>query len=500
MSKTFDFKNLSDEDLDYIFKPVQDLFTKFTPRRHQYISLAFGNEVDRLVYAHGIGTGKTLCAIWTMLLWEVKKTLVVCPGSAFEAWERDISGHTNLSYKFLMGSSEVRKEDVKADEDVFIINYEGLKCLFGNLVRKKISEDGTITPGGWKVDYDSLNRFSFDCVVVDEIHRASSFMAKQIEICHELSWRAKKFIGLTGSLVNKRTIDKNLLDLWSVLKVVDLGKTLGNNVHRYRNAYFRKRGFDWELKPGSAKKILSRLENVCIRFDKRECLDLPPVTRVVRKVDMTKSQRDLEKVAIDEISKDGISITNALVKSAKLRQIASGFMYKKGRNEREVIRCKTNKTKELLLLLDEMEGKVIIFFEFVEEGVIIQELLQKHRIRYVRIQGNVKEEDRIANSKLFVENEDIRVMLCMERCAKESWHWAVSHNEIFYTQSYKHLTREQCEGRVDRDGQEEPCLIVDLAVRGSVEEVPLRSRKDEKKAAEEVLNYIKEKGGRIVDS
>jgi len=115
--KTFDYKKLTKEELDDIFR---DFPFKLSPMRHQLISLSFASVHGRCGFLHGVGTGKTLAALWTTQLWENKKILVVCPSSAFSAWERDISKYTDYSHEFLLGSGRHRRSLLKKKRDIYI--------------------------------------------------------------------------------------------------------------------------------------------------------------------------------------------------------------------------------------------------------------------------------------------------------------------------------------------------------------------------------------------
>jgi hypothetical protein len=107
---TFDYKKLTREELDAFFV---DFPFQIEPMLHQMISMAFGAYHDRVMFLHGVGTGKTLTSLWTSELWGCKKILVVCPSSAFSAWERDISQYTDCTFEFLVGSGRIEKQSLR---------------------------------------------------------------------------------------------------------------------------------------------------------------------------------------------------------------------------------------------------------------------------------------------------------------------------------------------------------------------------------------------------
>jgi SNF2 family DNA or RNA helicase len=537
-TRQFDYKLLSLEDLEYLFQDVAPImFAKTTPKKHQYASLGFASEKDRVGFIHGIGTGKTLCSIWTSWMWGCKKNLVVGPSSSFDAWERDLSKYTDFSYIFLKGTTTERRLCLEKEFDYYIIQYEGLKTIFGDFVYKcpyctlqwtsqddsdkegsakqkamehykkcsytpKKEEDKKPLWKGWVINYDRIGN-QFNCLHLDEVHRASGEASKQSEIIYQLSWRAKKLVALTGSPLNKRTKDANLLKMWHIMRVIDLGATLGNNFFKYRNAYFKQYGFEWKLKSGCEEKILKKIASACIRYTKEECIDLQEPVRKRINVDPTPEQLKLEESIIQSdclYLKDlTINTEGPLVKPQKLKQICSGFIYGVTPDgSKGSFPVPTNKFKELEYLLQEIDEKVIIFFEYVEEGDLLIDWCKKNHYHFTTIRGKDSKEERSTNYKNFVNNKKIQILLGQMSCCSESLELVVSRIVIFFAQAEKSLTREQCEGRVLREFQTKQCIIIDIVVKNSAEEISFVHRDDETKATNAILEYIKMKGG-IVD-
>jgi SNF2 family DNA or RNA helicase len=512
--KTFDYKKLSLEDLRDLFQDVRnEVFGDKEPRKHQYASLGFATEKDRIGYIHDIGTGKTFCAIWTSHIWQVKRTLVVGPTDSFAAWERDLRC-TQFKYVFLSGKAEDRKKLLNQNYDFYIINYEGLKVLFAEILytcpycfkrfgykeevfahfpncekyQSALYQEKPVK-GEWTIDYDLFSN-KFDCLVFDELHRASNDKSLQGKIAFELSWRAKKVIGMTGSPCRERTQDEDLLQLWYMMKVLDLGASLGNNFFKYRKRFFYEAGFKWKLKKGCRDKILDLVSSSCIRYERSECMDLPPVIYELLSVEPSSEQLKMEDKLIKDYASDPLQLDQ------KLKQLASGFVYQvsdSGRRATERFACL--KIKELEYALEVLDKeKVIIFFNYIEEGNMLQEFLTNEKISYTTIIGKDSIKQRDENFKNFTSSKKISVLLAQCRCASESREMIVCHTAIFICQT-DHRTRMQCEGRIVRDGQKHSCLIVDIIVKGSIEEKVIQNRDSQKDSAEIILEFIKEKGG-----
>jgi len=480
MSK-FDYKQLTKNELEEMFV---DFPFQIPPMRHQMISIAFAAEHDRVAFFHGVGTGKTLTSLWTSQLWENKKILVVCPSSAFSAWERDISKYTNYTFELLTGSGKSRKAKLKKKKDIFIINYEGLKTIYASLTKGM----------GWRIDF-KLFIHNFDCIILDEVHKCKSYNSLQSKICFHLSKIAKNVMGLTGTAV-----DNSLLEVFNIYKVIDLGKTLGTNFFYYRMNYFKPAGFDWKLKSGAEEKILEKMSKSTLSFDREECFDLPEIQEIVRTIEPPKEFITLQNKVIlgDEIEVNGdiIDTEGIEVRAHLLRELSGGFLYYKVDEEKKVYRLKKNaKIEALIDLLDDTSGKVIIFYLFTEEGKMIQEALRKQKYKFISIQGGQKTSDRTKQVKKFQEDSSVKCAVVQQSAGAEGWDGSIANVAIFFTGVSSPKTRKQTVGRIHRKGQTNSCLVIDLVLKNSIDKRVLKNRSVRFNFVKEVMSYIQEFGG-----
>jgi len=490
--RTFDYKKLIKEELDDIFG---DFPFKLSPMRHQLISMAFAAASSRCAFLHGVGTGKTLTALWTTQLWENKKILVVCPSSAFSAWERDISKYTDYSHEFLLGSGKHRRSLLKKKRDIFIINYEGLKTVYCKLMKGK----------GWKINYSSFIH-KFDCIILDEIHKCKSYKSLQSIICHQLSKLSKNVIGLTGT-----PIDNSLLEAFNIYRVIDLGRTLGTSFFAYRNRYFYPVVFDWKLKKGAKEKILEQISKTSISFDREECFDLPEIQEIVREVNPSKGYLKLQDAIITQPS---ITLNGTIVKleptelnededkfkklkSRLLRQLPLGFLYYKTEDgPTQTYYLKQNpKIESLIDFLEDISGKVIIFYYFKEEVNMIQRALEKEKYLYSRIYGGQDLKERTESVKRFTQEEKVKCILVQRGAGAEGWDGTASSTILNFSPTPSPLSRKQTTGRIHRKGQKNTCLVVDLIMKSSVEPRTLKNRSERFDFVTEVMAYIQEYGG-----
>lgn len=482
---SFNWKSLTEKQLAHIF---EDTFFKISPRWHQLVSLAFAAEHSRVVFEHGVGSGKTLCALFTAQLRKCKKILVVCPGTAFGAWDRDIPKGTDYSYAFLVGSRKERLATLKEKHDIYVINFEGLKSIYCKLVRVGAKRRK------WKITSAFLDEF--DGIVIDEIHRCNDCESLQTKICYGLSKRAKCVIGMTGT-----SIDKSMLELFSIYRVVDLGDSLGLNFYLYRNAYFDKKTFElrsgrtipyWELKEGAKINILKRISGNTISFDRDECVDLPELQEIEIPVKSSKEFLNLQDQIIKKsfINIEDIEISNTGAKASRLRELSGGFFYYGDGNQRKSYCLKKNSKLETLLdLIVDSDSKIIVFYWYVEEKKLIERMLKKNKIGFISICGGQDDEERREVEKKFASDSNVRVMTAQSRIS-EGYDASVANIGVFYLPLGSPRMRTQCIGRFYRSGQTRKSLAIDLVLENSVDKRIIEDRGERFSLVNSVKRYM----------
>lgn len=503
------YKALSEEDLADIF---QDIQFNPTPRKHQYQSMAFaaGEGLHRVLYLHGVGTGKTLTSLFTIKMWNTIRTngpcervLVVCPPSAVSAWHKGLKLCGQFTYTFLtkLGdkqlSREERLENLSSDANIYVINYEGLKCLFGELKTTTVEinnpDQDLDSPvlkekKKWVINYELIGDL-FDCVVIDEIHHCGDYKSLQSDTLFHISQRARYCIGLTGTLVNK-----DLLPIWSIYRVVDLGATFGTNFFIYKNAHFKQiNKWYWVPKHGKVDYIMKKMSNIAISFERSECRDLPKHEEITIEVEKTKQHELLEHKLITDskIMLDGKVVeSKADAVGIKLKELCGGFIYTD--KDHNVYTLPSNpKLDALHEIIEETDEKIIVFHQFNEEGKILEDWCNKHKIKYASIRG---ETDKKTNENRFKNNKDVQLLIAQARCISEGCDdLTCATIVVFYSINSNARERTQCKGRVDRDGQTKPTMSINLVIKNSIDEKVLNSLDSNRSFVQQVVEYLKDR-------
>jgi SNF2 family DNA or RNA helicase len=493
----FNYKSLSKEEAAIIFENTLSFVIE--PMWHQLISLAFAADHNRVAYWHGVGTGKTLLALWTAMLWGSKKILVVCPSSAFNAWERDISKFTDFSYDFLVGSGKERKAKLRHRKNIYIINYEGLKTIFANLKKGK----------GWKI-LNKLFIHNFDCLILDEVHRCSAYNSLQSQICYKLSQQAVNTIGLTGT-----AFDTDLLAPFNIYKVIDLGAALGNNFFLYRQRFFKPSFFKWVIKDKKLEqRILKMMAKSTISFDRSECFDLPEIHEIVREVQPSKEFLNLqhkiittEDVVVNRqvaylgksIEKENSGRKELQARPTLLRELCGGFLYyKKDKNDKKKFTYYLRKNAKLESLMDFLEdtaGKVVVFYLYTAEGEAMQKIMEKNKVQFRMIKGGQSRIEKKKSEKDFRDSPNVKCMLTQISAGSEGWDGSIANVVAFYTLVASPKVREQCIGRVHRKGQKNKCLVADFMLKHSVDKNVIKHRGERMEFVAIAKQFMKDYGG-----
>ena len=159
-----------------------------------------------------------------------------------------------------------------------------------------------------------------------------------------------------------------------------------NSVHRHRNGkemslgdlhgefksgYFNTYGRAFVPKSGAIAELREKLEEVSVRFEKKECLTLPDKVYMSEELEMSAKQRQLYNLLrntiiadLNDIHERGGRVTtqHILAKLTKLAEAANGWLY----NDRhEVIELpwnpKLDRLKELVSDIDLDTQKVVVW-------------------------------------------------------------------------------------------------------------------------------------------
>ena len=341
----------------------------------------------------GMGTGKTVSTLTTivdrMRAGQVQKTLVFGPLRVVHAvWAREARKweHTrHLRFSVVHGNKEKRQRALFLNADIYLTNYENMNWL------SKLLDDYYIQQG---------KPMPFQMVVYDEVSKlknASSLRMKggnrdrknkreEVVTVNFTGWRKiiphiKYRTGLTGTPASN-----GYLDLHGQFLAVDNGERLGEFITHYKDSYFASDYNGWTYTPTEIGKqmIEARIQDITVKMNTRDYLDLPPVTITNMMVDLPpgarKAYKQMEADMFTQLDNGtNIEVFSKSSVSNKCLQFCNGSAFiVPGEPEWEKIHdAKLNALEEII---EEAAGQpVLVGYTFKPDAIRIMNRFKKLR-------------------------------------------------------------------------------------------------------------------------
>lgn len=424
--------------------PIQGQYTwtgKYNPFAHQKKTSAFLTMNKRSFCFNEQGTGKTASAIWAadFLLKQrkIKRVLVICPLSIMDsAWRDDLftfAPHRKVDVAY--GSAKKRKTIVEQGAEFVIINYDGIEVV-----------------------YDAVAKGGFDLIIVDEATHYKNVQTKRWKALRSLLKDDTWLWMMTGT-----PAAQSPLDAYGLAKLID-PNTVPRFFGSFRDMVMTKVSqFRWTVKP-EATDLVFKVLQPAIRFTKEECLDLPDMTYVKRKVELTRQQKRyydiLKKKLVMQINGDEVSAVNAAVIMNKLLQISAGAVYT---DEGDTLEFDIkHRYKVLKEVIDESSQKVLIFVPFKHTIDILTDKLRADGISTDVIRGDVPVSKRTDIFKRFQTTNNPRVLVIQPQSAAHGVTLTAANTVVWWGPTSSLETYAQANARVHRSGQKHRCTVVQL--------------------------------------
>lgn len=424
------------------------------------------------IFASG-NTGKTLSVLWAFdylrKLGQVDYMIVVSPLSTLErTWADEIfMNFPDMSYAVVHGAPERRAKLLKAPYDVYIINHDGIKS------KQTLAQLKSI-PGKPLIVIDELA--SFRNASTERWKAANRLVngdRKAGEKPVEWAW------GLTGT-----PIPNEPTDAWAQVRLIAPA-----NVPPYFGA-FR----DMVMKPITKFKWSPRFDALTtvhrvmqpgIRFDRDECIDLPPTTFINRTVELTPEQKALYKDMLSKLRAQylggQITALNEAVLCSKLLQICVGVAYT---DTGDLAVPSKPRTDAVLEIIEEATAKVIVFVPLTGGLDKVAEAIGEHYSVAV-VDGRVSKAKRDAIFHDFKQANGPRVLVAQPGTMSHGLTLVAANTIVWYAPINSAEIYAQANARIVRPGQSRNTLIV--RVEGSELERKMYKRLENKETTQGVL-------------
>ena len=440
-----------------------------------------------------MGTGKSKVLIDTIgILYgkgAINAVVIVAPKGVYRNWStKEIPDHLPeyVDRHVAVWSPAPRKQE-KADLvklfhtdldklKIFIINVEAFSTAKG----VKFTENFIL---GHQVLF-----------AVDESTTIKNPKASRTKAITKLAKNTKYRRILTGS-----PITQSPLDLYSHTEVLEtnlLGYTsyysFQNHYGEVVNRYFGGRTVRQVVGYRNLDELSQKLDSFSYRVLKSDCLDLPEKLYIRRDVTLTTEQKklyaELKELAITELAnQETVSVTNVLTQLLRLHQIVCGHIKSDDGTETPI---NNNRIDELIEVIAEMQGKIIIWANYRQNILEIVETLQGlfGADAVASYFGDTTPDERERVIKQFQDpDSSLRFFVGNTQTGGYGITLTEAQNVIYYSNNFDLEKRLQSEDRAHRIGQKNNVTYVDLVAKDTVDEKIVTALRNKLDLAQEVL-------------
>ena len=465
---------------------------KTKPYAHQLEALKQAYNKEYYAFFMEMGTGKSKVLIDEIggyfLQGKIDSALIIAPKGVYRNWERgEIPTHLPDEIPYTVAAwrapSEMTKDDKKKLKDIIYPNGK-LRILLMNIE----ALSGSV---GIKYVTQFLHK-NRTLLAIDESTTIKTPTASRTKNAIKISKLAKIRRIMTGSPVTK-----NPLDVYAQLEFLSPNITRQNYwAFKSRYAVMVRRNFgtrSTNLVVGFQRlpELNTIIDQYSYRVLKEDCLDLPEKIYTTRTISLTteqvKAYEEMRRFNITEMDGKTMTSLSTLAALIRLHQITCGHITFDDGTTKEI---KSNRMNELLNILDEVDGKVIIWANYRFDIKNIQQTLSEKfgSDSVATYYGDTKDKDRQDIVEKFQDkNSSLKYFVGNPSTGGYGLTLTAAHTVVYYSNSYDLEKRMQSEDRAHRIGQVNKVTYVDMIAEGTVDEKIVRSLRSKIDIASEVM-------------
>jgi len=463
---------------------------KTKPYKHQMTALEKSWNRETYAYFMEMGTGKTKVLIDNLAMLydkgKVNGALIIAPKGVVGTWyNNEIPTHLpdHIDYKSVLWKAAITKKQ-KEQLDTLFETGEDLQILIMN-VEAFSTEKGMAFAHKFLASHRSL-------MAIDESTTIKTPTAKRTKNIIKLAASAGYRRIMTGSPVTK-----NPLDLYTQCDFLSPWLLDFTSYYAFRNRYAEMKtlhmhGRQIQVVNGfkNLGELSDKLKGFSYRVLKEDCLDLPDKIFIKRQIALTPDQRKLyeqmKKEAMAVLKGKQSTTVNTLTQLMRLQQITCGHFTADDGATQPIA---NNRITELMNVLDETEGKAIIWAHYQYD---ITEIIKAVVKEYgpgsiVDYYGLTPQEDRQPNIKRFQDDPKCRFMVGTPSTGGYGITLTAANTVIYYSNGYDLEKRLQSEDRAHRIGQKKSVTYVDIMADETVDEKIVQALRKKINIASEVL-------------
>jgi SNF2 family DNA or RNA helicase len=464
---------------------------KTKPYEHQITALEKSWDKEEYGYFMEMGTGKSKVLVDNIAMLydkgKINAALIIAPKGVYRNWfSGEIPNHlaSHIDHKTVLWTATTSKTKDKEYQQLFKTDFD-LHILVMNV-------EAFSTKKGLEFATKFLNCHK-TIMAIDESTTIKTPTAKRTKAILALGKLVKYRRILTGSPVTKSP-----LDLYTQCNFLHEELLGFNSYYTFRNRYATMidRNFGGRrVQIVGGYKRLDELANSLKKFSyrvlKEDCLDLPPKVYIQREVELSDEQRQIystmKSAALAQLKGKMATAPHVLTQLMRLHQISCGHL----KNDDDTItEIKNNRMSELLDVLDEVEGKVIIWANYVYDiKQIVKSISKKFgEDSIVQYYGAIDAETRQKNIERFQNPEsDARFFIGNPQTGGYGITLTAANNVIYYSNGYDLEKRLQSEDRAHRIGQKKSVTYVDFITPKTVDEKIVKALRKKMNIATEIM-------------
>lgn len=407
------------------------------------------------ILADDMGLGKTLQVLAILLDYkqnnkEKRTSIVICPSSLSLNWLGEATKFApELKVCVIKGNAKERERLIKnvQKNDLIITSYDLLKR---------------------DVEIYKETDYNFKYIIADEAQYMKNSTTQNAKAIKELKGETK--YALTGT-----PIENSLAELWSIFDFVMPGY-----LFKYKKF---KTLYEVPIVKENDERAMNRLKMLIapfiLRRNKKDVLtELPEKTITVLNNQMTDEQEAVylsylaqaKQEVADEIQLNGFEKSQFKILSTltRLRQICChpSLFIKDYQDESS----KLNQCIEILSDAIEAGHKILLFSGYTSMFDIIEQELKSKKIKYFKLTGSTKVDERIKLVDEFNSNSEIKVFLISLKAGGTGLNLTGADMVIHYDPWWNQSAENQATDRAYRIGQKNNVQVYKLITSNSIEE------------------------------
>ena len=463
---------------------------KTKPYAHQLTALENSWHKEEYAYFMEMGTGKTKVLIDNVAMLydkgKVDGVLIIAPKGVVGTWyNQELPNHLadHIENVTVLWQANINKKQQDKLDQLFKTGHE-LHILVMN-VEALSTDKGTLFAAKFLRSHKSM-------LAIDESTTIKNPKAKRTKNILGLGDICKYRRIMTGSPVTK-----NPLDLYSQCEFLNPSLLQFTSYYAFRNRYAEMktihvhgRSVDVVHKFQNLKELSETLKPFSYRVLKQDCLDLPEKVYIKREISLSPEQKKLyeqmKKQAFATLNGKQVTSVTVLTQLMRLQQITCGHFTA---DDGSIQPIRNNRLAELLDVLEEIEGKVIIWGHYQEDVKnIVNILTDKYGPgSVVSYYGLTPQEERQKNIKKFQANNGVRFLVGTPQTGGYGITLTEANTVIYYSNGYDLEKRMQSEDRAHRIGQKKTVTYVDIIAEDTVDTKIVKSLRKKINIASKVM-------------